>query len=93
MLHTPPIDKQDIFEALAKMRAQSAIGADLWAVDELRALPDCALEALANVYNVLEQDAQGKWPTEMLEAFVALIPKEDGAVEVQSQRPILWRPC
>ena len=69
----------------------SALGCDLWAVDELRALPRSAIRALAAVYNHMEEH-NGGWPGDMMEAFVALIPKVDSDGEPRNQRPVTLLP-
>ncbi len=47
ILAMQPITMEDVQRALARMKSASALGADAWAVDELGALPESALEALA----------------------------------------------
>ena len=57
----PPITGAEIRHTLSHMSTRKALGADHWAVDELRALPLPFLEGLASFLNLVED--QGYWPS------------------------------
>eukprot|EP00973_Karenia_brevis_P094232 12421410-Karenia_brevis.AAC.1 len=55
------ITGNDIRKILCRLSASSAAGFDGWNVAELRLLPDCLLNYLADLLNIVE--AVGTWPT------------------------------
>eukprot|EP00973_Karenia_brevis_P041921 5803289-Karenia_brevis.AAC.1 len=79
--HTPlqvsRITGHDIRKILNKLNATSVAGFDGWGVKELRLLPDCLLNCLADLLNVVE--TVGKWPEGLEHALVSLISKGSGA--------------
>ena len=87
VLQLGKIKVHHIRKALKRMRAAASLGADLWGVDELRALPDTVLQHLADVLSAMESDGRGEWPQELLQAFVALIPKTENDPSPIKQRP------
>eukprot|EP00973_Karenia_brevis_P005235 718680-Karenia_brevis.AAC.1 len=79
------ITGEDIMRLLKKMRADSAPGMDGWRVDELKILPVCLLERLAELLNTIE--TFGRWPAGLDRALVSLIGKGAGA-KALDLRPI-----
>ena len=51
-----------------------------------KTLPEASYGALAELYTAVERT--GQWPTQVLEAYVAMIPKTAGGGRPQDQRPI-----
>ncbi len=72
----PPLIGAHLAATIRRMKAGSSLGADAWAVDELRSLlkHPLALERLAAAFMAIEAGIQ-QWPRHLLEAWVALIPK------------------
>ena len=66
-----------------KLREGSAPGIPIavW-----KCLPDEFLKGLAELLTLIE--ANGEWPDELLQAYVAMIPKASGGSRPQDQRPI-----
>ena len=70
----PPITGTQIREVVSRLRKGKAHGADGWRPQELAALPDAWLEALASCYKRWE--AQGRWPKAVSTAIIALCPRQ-----------------
>ena len=87
---TPPIKAKQIQAALKRMSVNKAIGLDHWHPRELRVLPEETIEALADIYNSTER--LGRWPHQVRNALVAMIPK-DGAQLEADMRPMGLLPC
>ena len=51
-----------------------------------KSLPDPFLSRVADLLNLIE--LEGNWPEELLQAYVAMIPKASGGSRPQDQRPI-----
>eukprot|EP00973_Karenia_brevis_P089695 12399023-Karenia_brevis.AAC.1 len=67
----------DIQGILAKMRTGQSLGLDGWRMQELKALPLPVLDALAELFNLIEKC--GRWPSILEQALITLIPKGQGA--------------
>ena len=65
------ITAQELQQVLSRM--SGAAGAEGWRVSELRALPFVILQALEDMFNVIEET--GIWPASLERACVSLIPK------------------
>eukprot|EP00754_Rhynchopus_humris_P016063 Rhum_TRINITY_DN14491_c0_g1::Rhum_TRINITY_DN14491_c0_g1_i1::g.91124::m.91124 len=68
-----PVTAADLRDTLSDMPSGKASGPDGWFVEELRLLPDIALERLAEILNRVE--VEGVWPESLTHAVVAMIPK------------------
>jgi len=51
-----------------------------------RSLPDEVLSRVADLLTLVEKD--GRWPEELIHAYVTMIPKASGGSRPQDQRPI-----
>eukprot|EP00973_Karenia_brevis_P020126 2761904-Karenia_brevis.AAC.1 len=71
------ITGKDLRRILQKMRVSAAPGMDGWTVPELRLLPLCLLNCLADLLNIIEET--GRWPIGLDRALVSLIGKGEGA--------------
>ena len=80
-----PVKAADLRDTLSAMPSGKAAGPDGWFVEELRLLPDIALERLADLLNRVETD--GIWPESLTLALVAMIPKVDSPTP-REHRPI-----
>ena len=65
-------------------------GADSFTPMELSFLPDSFIQALLNIYHVIEKT--GKWPSQLLKSFVVFLPKEEGDIGWKGIRPITVAP-
>ena len=52
-------------------------------------MPDEWLDKLAEALNTLEANSAMDWPGSYLDAFVALLPKEDVSADPKNQRPVI----
>jgi hypothetical protein len=68
------------------MREASSPGVRQFPIALWRCLPDSILARVANLLTLVEQE--GKWPDEVVHAYVTLIPKASGGCRPQDQRPI-----
>ena len=71
---------------LRRMREGAAPGMAGVPIAVWRALPDLWMTAVARLLTLVE--AAGVWPTEWLDAYVAMIPKSSGGTRPRDQRPI-----
>ena len=85
----PAISGARLRKVLNEMPGGKSKGYDSWAPNELRALPDTYLDALAQLLNDCED--QGRWPRTMGRPIIALIPKQ-GAQDEGGMRPIALPP-
>ena len=67
-----------------KLRTHTATGPDGWRAHEFKALPDCLLQALLDIFHLAEQ--QGKFPASFYHSYTTLIPKGT------SRSPLSLRP-
>ena len=93
ILKLRPLCGTALRKALMRMRVNASLGSDVWAVNELRSLPDWCLQRLAEALAAVEAAEEGgesRWLQALLDACVALIPKGDGSSQLpQDQRPIV----
>ena len=82
----PEITAAMVKQALGRKAKRTAAGQDSWHMDELASLPKEALEGLARLYNVMEQ--QQRVPFAMAQAWMALVPKSASASAPLAVRPI-----
>eukprot|EP00973_Karenia_brevis_P019038 2610282-Karenia_brevis.AAC.1 len=66
------------------MRDHQACGLDGWRAYELKRLPRILLDALADIFNLIEET--GQWPKSLQQAYISLISKGEGV------RPLDLRP-
>ena len=71
---------------LRGMRESSSPGVRAIPLSVWKSLPDLFLSRISTLLNLVE--AEGVWPTELLQAYVAMIPKASGGTRPQDQRPI-----
>ncbi len=91
-----PLDKikwesltvRDLKATLKRTHARSATGADAWAMDELRSMPEWLLQRLAEALTSFEEGYQ-VWSQEVLSAWVALTPKAEASSFPNEMRPIV----
>ena len=81
----PRITGRDLQE-VARAKKSTAGGFDGWAWNEIRALLLPWFSGLAILLELVE--TTGVWPQEMLDAYVAMIPKADGNSAPLGQRPL-----
>ena len=81
----PPITGTQVRDVVRHLRPGKAHGADGWRPQELAALPDSWLDALAGCYN--QWETQGAWPEAIRTSIIALVPKAGAATEA-GLRPI-----
>ena len=74
-LDLPGITGRDLQE-VARVKESTAGGLDGWAWNEIKALPLPWFSGLAILLELVE--TTGVWPQGLLDAYIALIPKEDG---------------
>ena len=89
-----PLTAEHLRAALAKAKKSTSPSTDSWRMQELAALPQLALQQLAQIYSTME--AQGTLPTAMSTSWTALTSKTRDAVPPGKLRPIavlscLWR--
>ena len=72
--------------ALRRMREGSAPGVRGVPIAVWKTLPEAFLKRVADLLHLIE--AEGVWPRELLQAYVAMIPKPSGGPRPQDQRPI-----
>ena len=85
----PTITGERLRAVLNRMPDGKSKGYDSWAPNELRALTDAHLEALAEILN--ECESQSRWPRALGRPIIALIPKA-GADDEGGMRPIALPP-
>jgi hypothetical protein len=73
-------------DVLRTMREGAAPGMTGIPIAVWRSLPEEWLEAVARLLQLVE--SAGRWPTEWLDAYVAMIPKSAGGSRPRDQRPI-----
>ena len=79
-------DTGRVRQTLRQMREGAAPGLTGVPIAVWRALPSPWPEALAQLLNLVE--AERRWPSAWLDAYVAMIPKSAGGTRPQDQRPI-----
>eukprot|EP00973_Karenia_brevis_P094598 12423279-Karenia_brevis.AAC.1 len=67
------------------MRDHQASGLDGWRVAEMRRLPAILLDALADMFNIIEET--GRWPAALQQASVSMASKGEG-MQPLNMRPI-----
>jgi ribonuclease HI len=82
----PPIDAQDIRQALRCTKISSSRGSDGFSTLDLRKLPECLLEMLAIILRLIEQ--QGLWPQKWILAKTICLPKCTDAKTPFDIRPV-----
>ena len=83
--HTP-LDVARLRRVLKRWAKRKAAGSDGWKPDELKDLPDEALEALCAFFAVVE--ATGCWPSKLSSNLVAMLTK-NGTADPGDRRPIV----
>jgi hypothetical protein len=73
------------------MKRGASLAADIWSVKEMRSLPQWALDRLAEVLMLIEEEAVdgNSWDKEALLAWISLIPKSEPSPLPGQQRPIV----
>ena len=84
-LNLPRITGRDLQE-VARAKKSTAGGLDGWAWHEIKALSLPWFSGLAIPLNLVEDT--GTWPQGLLDAYIAMIPKEDGGSTLLGQRPL-----
>ena len=90
VIDLPRITGQDLLE-LARAHRSTAGGLDGWAWNEVKALPLPCFSGLAILLNMVE--LTGDWPQGLLNAYIAVIHKEDGDSTLLGQRPPQCMAC
>ena len=88
--HLDTIRDVDVQFAWKHAKPRTSTGAGAWSAEMLRNLPLAAAAEMAALYNAMEE--QGYTPPELRNAFVTLIPKAPGPVQVHQTRPIAVTP-
>ena len=79
-------DGPQVKAVLRQMREAAAPGSPGIPIAVWRGLPDSWMAAVARLLNLVEET--GCWPTEWLDAYVAMIPTSSGGTRPRDQRPI-----
>ena len=83
---TAPWTEDRVRAALRGMREAAAPGMSGVPLATWKAMPPWWFAAIARLLALIEHDR--RWPTEWLDAYVAMIPKASGGARPQDQRPI-----
>ena len=75
-----------IGDILRRMSSTSSPGVRGLPISLWKALPPTFMARVADLLNLVENT--GKWPQEVLAAYVTIIPKASGGTRSQNQRPI-----
>ena len=78
--------RERVAAVLGRMNAQAAPGPRQLPIAMWRCMPEEVHEGVANLLNLVE--AEGRWPREVCEAYVAVIPKTDESTAPNDYRPI-----
>ena len=81
-----PIALGDLRTSFQNMSTFSASGLDHWSVRAVKSLPDCLLDKLCSVFNVIEQT--GDWLASLTVGYLSLIPKAESDNSPSSLRPL-----
>ena len=84
-LELPRITGRELQE-VARAKKSTAGGLDVWAWNEIKALPLPWFSGLAVLLNLVE--TTGTWPQGLLDAYLAMIPETDGDSTPLGQRPL-----
>ena len=84
-LDLPRITGRDLQE-VARAKKSTAGCLDVWAWNEIKALPLPWFSGLAILLELVE--STGSWPQGLLDAYIAMIPKVDGDSTLLGQRPL-----
>ena len=74
-MNLPELTAQMFTNKLKKTRIQTATGIDHWTTNDLIQLPKIFWEKIAEIFNQIE--TEGRWPHQLKEVIVCLIPKEE----------------
>ena len=86
-LECPEINGNMLLRTLSSGNGLRTRGLDAWAKTDLKSLPDCFRDELANMYRNIEEGAP--WPMQIVRGHVTCLEKIDGA-EIASQfRPVV----
>ena len=83
---SPAWTGERVSSVLRSMRESAAPGLFGLPLAVWKVLPPAILEAVAQLLTLVE--AEGRWPPEWTEAYVAMIPKSSGGTRPRDQRPI-----
>ena len=83
-LNLPRITGRDLQE-VARAKKSSAGGLNGWAWNEVKALPLPCFSILSILLNLVE--TSGVWPQGLLDAYIDMIPKDDGDTTPQVNGP------
>ena len=83
---TPPWTGERVLLVLRSMRENAAPGLFGLPLAVWKVMPPTFLDAVAQLLTLVE--AEGVWPPEWTEAYVAMIPKASGGTRPRDQRPI-----
>ena len=87
----PPIELQEVHDAVGRLRNGRGLGCDHWAPLEWKALPDQAIAGLHELLLAIE--ASCSWPMQALINVMCLLPKPmggDRAIVLQPLLVVLW---
>ena len=76
VFHLPPLTGDVLVEVVGRKKSTSC-SLDGWGWRELKALPPSWFDGLARILMMVEEE--GIWPEGLLDAYIAMIPKSDGA--------------
>lgn len=89
--HFPPLTLDDMHYVFKKkLKGNTATGIDGWRAHEFKALPDCLLAALLDIFHLSEQ--RGYFPSSFYQSYTTLIPKGSSRSPL-SLRPITVFAC
>ena len=77
---------KEVLAVARSLKNRSAAGLDCWSNESLKMMDECSAASLASVFNRILND--GKWPSDLHIARVALLPKKGAP----SDQPSSWRP-
>lgn len=89
-IELPVWDVSMIRHEISRKKSQSATGLDGVSINDLKAMPDCVLEAHCGIFR--EVETCGVWPKQLLVGKVASLAKTDAPSDVSGFRPITILP-
>ena len=80
------ITEREVVEAIGKSKSSRARGPDNWSNEDLKNLDSELIRQLVALFNGFQ--LSGEWPPELLDATVALLPKEYAVTSLDQTRPV-----
>ena len=80
------IQVQEVRDAIKQFNPQRARGPDLFSNEDLKRLPLELISQFCQVFNLCQ--TQTEWPQSLLDATVALLPKEEHISGLEDTRPV-----